>query len=194
MVVRFHDGEERCYALENVVEADVGFLPEFFKKKRVIVTTDNDDTFLVDNSELQSQSLGLPYYIHRDLRAQDPRQGAYAAWGSVVEGVLENGWFRFAGTSDPSSCFDAEDTKSGTRMVSHTTWSYSPYNGKKMFIRKSPSHDAEKIDNVIMPGETFVVCEERHVHGTTFLRLADGRGWTFNRSPGGIMCQKVNEF
>lgn len=69
-------------------------------------------------------------------------------------------------------------------------WRYRPQNEASMGIRALPDIEAAMTKYCMQPGEAFEVSEERPgPAGVTFLRLADGRGWLFDRKPGvGTMC------
>jgi hypothetical protein len=71
-------------------------------------------------------------------------------------------------------------------------WVYQPYNGVSMLIRGEDSIDGPKTDQPLGVGETFLVSQMKESDGVTYLKLADGRGWAFDRKPGfGIMCSRV---
>eukprot|EP00929_Paragymnodinium_shiwhaense_P104208 TRINITY_DN6835_c0_g1_i2.p1 TRINITY_DN6835_c0_g1~~TRINITY_DN6835_c0_g1_i2.p1 ORF type:complete len:860 (+),score=134.91 TRINITY_DN6835_c0_g1_i2:194-2773(+) len=78
---------------------------------------------------------------------------------------------------------------------------YETVNGLSIEIRSEPRIDGPLTGTRVRPGERFRVCETLVVQGmagnpesiVTYLRLADGRGWLFDRKPGfGIMCECVN--
>lgn len=76
-------------------------------------------------------------------------------------------------------------------------WKCDTVNGQPLGIRKDASTEAAQSGSVLKPGEVFSVSEKRiqsaKEGGTvTFLKLADGRGWVFDRKPGiGTMCSRV---
>ncbi|CAK0844368.1 unnamed protein product [Prorocentrum cordatum] len=78
-------------------------------------------------------------------------------------------------------------------------WVYSPENGLPIAIRRTPTiGDDELVDAAsyqMTPGEQFRAIETREgADGVLFLRLADGRGWLFDRKPGvGRMCERARE-
>lgn len=69
-------------------------------------------------------------------------------------------------------------------------WKYTPPDGKAIGIRKEPKFDAERTGANVEAGESFAVVEEKKAEeGVTFLKLADGKGWLFDRKPGvGVLC------
>mmetsp|Transcript_60134 Transcript_60134/g.196409 ORF Transcript_60134/g.196409 Transcript_60134/m.196409 type:complete len:637 (-) Transcript_60134:434-2344(-) len=71
-----------------------------------------------------------------------------------------------------------------------TLWRYSPENGARMGIRKAPKVDAELSKHVLKPNEVFWVVEElAGDEDVVYLRLLDGRGWSFDMKPNvGEMC------
>jgi len=73
-------------------------------------------------------------------------------------------------------------------------WRYMPSNGASIAIRALPAMDSPESGNILKPGTSFRVSEERAGEdGITFLKLADGRGWVFDQKPGvGIMCRRVD--
>merc|ERR1712066_934199 len=73
-----------------------------------------------------------------------------------------------------------------------TTWQYQPFNGYIMGIRPTPSHTAEGSDEEFLkPGEIFQVSQEKRGYkGAVYLKLADGRGWVWDRNTGGLLCKR----
>merc|ERR1719433_2132502 len=71
-----------------------------------------------------------------------------------------------------------------------TAWLYSPEVSALLDIRSSPDINGPRTHVVMQPGEVFMVSEEREgPEGVLYLKLADGRGWVFDRKPGsGMMC------
>jgi len=69
-------------------------------------------------------------------------------------------------------------------------WVHKPDFLAPLQIRKAPAIDAERTEHMLMPGETFCVTDEMvGQHDVRFLKLADGRGWVFDRKPGvGMTC------
>lgn len=74
-------------------------------------------------------------------------------------------------------------------------WRYRGDDNFVLAIRAGPSMDAAKSGNTLAPGDTFLVSEERRgADGILYLKLADGRGWVFERKPGvGVLCEAVKE-
>merc|ERR1711920_826136 len=64
------------------------------------------------------------------------------------------------------------------------------FDGKKLGVRATPDYNGPRTGANLIVGEQFDVCEERiNFDGVIFLKLADGRGWAFDRKPGvGEMC------
>mmetsp|Transcript_110612 Transcript_110612/g.277073 ORF Transcript_110612/g.277073 Transcript_110612/m.277073 type:complete len:879 (+) Transcript_110612:36-2672(+) len=72
-----------------------------------------------------------------------------------------------------------------------TTWRYNPYNGLPMGIRPAPRATDDNSGEFLKLGEVFKVSEEkRGPKGMIFLKLADGRGWVFDRNPMGFLCKR----
>lgn len=73
-----------------------------------------------------------------------------------------------------------------------TVWLHNPDYLAPLAIRTVPDIDGPRTGQMLMPGDVFRVCEEREGPcGILYLRLADGRGWAFNRKPGvGNMCKR----
>lgn len=90
--------------------------------------------------------------------------------------------------------FMLEQLQSRTQL-----WMYKPENGFSVAIRRTPSigrdEEVDASGYQMRPGERFRVMETREgAGGVLFLRLADGRGWLFDRKPGvGRMCERVHE-
>jgi len=73
-----------------------------------------------------------------------------------------------------------------------TQWIYNPDIKMPIDIRATPDLNGPRYPTTLSPGEIFQVAEERaSPDGIIFLRLADGRGWVFDRKPGaGNMCAR----
>lgn len=79
-----------------------------------------------------------------------------------------------------------------------TAWRCEPFDGHAMSILSGPELNAVRSGHVLDHGEDFLVCEERlgvedssTGLAVTHLRLADGRGWVFDRFPSqGVMCTR----
>lgn len=65
------------------------YVPEFVKNARVVVATKDEGLYLIDNSELQCASRAVAYRKSMDM---DDRATHGPDYGSVVHGVLRNGW------------------------------------------------------------------------------------------------------
>lgn len=78
-------------------------------------------------------------------------------------------------------------------------WKYEPFNKLPLAIRSEPSATGARTDVQVYPGDRLEISEEREgEHGVTYLKLADGRGWLFDRYPsgadgvaGGQMCVRT---
>lgn len=74
-------------------------------------------------------------------------------------------------------------------------WHYAPANGAALGVRASPGIDAEMVPGaVVEPGDLLWIAEEvPGADGVLYLRLADGRGWVFDRKPEvGAMCTRIH--
>jgi len=70
-------------------------------------------------------------------------------------------------------------------------WCFQPRSKAALAIRVLPSLDAPRTGQKILPGDAFKVSEQHKgaSRDMVFLKLADGRGWAFNRSPDvGTLC------
>jgi len=70
-------------------------------------------------------------------------------------------------------------------------WCFQPRSKAALAIRVLPSLDAPRTGQKILPGDAFKVSEQYKgpSRDMLFLKLADGRGWAFNRSPDvGTLC------
>ena len=67
--------------------------------------------------------------------------------------------------------------------------------GFPLRLRSGPSLEAAATEARLLPGQPFEVCEElRGADGVAFLRLADGRGWAFDRCfMLGLMCRPARD-
>ncbi len=73
-------------------------------------------------------------------------------------------------------------------------WKFTPSNGLPFKIRSRPSiNKRSNRGSTIQPNTVFDVCEERVFDQITCLKLADGRGWLFDRSYGRTLCVRVND-
>lgn len=65
-------------------------------------------------------------------------------------------------------------------------WLYRPPDASTLVVRAEPRLEGALTRFALRPGEVVLVAEERvDSDGVTHLRLADGRGWVFDRRPGG---------
>lgn len=115
----------------------------------------------------------VPEKAPEERAAPAPAQEAPAG---VAAGVAEG-----APESAPA---DAQPAPTASAEL--TTWVYKPENGKPFIIRDSPSIDrpSDRNATLLPPGQVLRICEEMPgQQGIVFLRLADGRGWVFDRLP-----------
>mmetsp|Transcript_73344 Transcript_73344/g.218939 ORF Transcript_73344/g.218939 Transcript_73344/m.218939 type:complete len:518 (-) Transcript_73344:147-1700(-) len=71
-------------------------------------------------------------------------------------------------------------------------WVYDPPVAYPMHLRSRPDLGAPRLrGELLRPGDVFRISEGRvGDEGVTFLRLADGRGWSFDRLPSvGVLCK-----
>merc|ERR1719464_2143065 len=59
-----------------------------------------------------------------------------------------------------------------------------------MHVRMEPEISGQKADAVLNPGDVFKISQGREgADGILYLKLADGTGWVFDRTPQGyVMC------
>lgn len=75
-------------------------------------------------------------------------------------------------------------------------WIHRPSEAAPLTIRSQPDIGGQRTAEMLMPGDVFEVSREvegRGPDGTSviYLKLADGRGWVFDRKPGaGLLCQR----
>merc|ERR1712226_1635894 len=76
------------------------------------------------------------------------------------------------------------------KKVLTTLWRYSPPDGRVLDIRIGPDINSARREDRISSGDVFQVSEEvLGPDGVLYLKLADNRGWVFDRKPGvGFMC------
>mmetsp|Transcript_61382 Transcript_61382/g.100363 ORF Transcript_61382/g.100363 Transcript_61382/m.100363 type:complete len:576 (-) Transcript_61382:108-1835(-) len=69
-------------------------------------------------------------------------------------------------------------------------WRFQPRQRGALVLRVRPGLDSPRSNQKLYPGDSFVVSEQRKgPSDLVFLKLADGRGWAFNRSPDvGTLC------
>lgn len=73
-------------------------------------------------------------------------------------------------------------------------WRYDAGDGQPLVVRSAASIGSEKTQHQLLPGTVFAIDEQRlGEDGVLYLRLADGRGWAFDRKPNvGVMCHRVS--
>uniref|UniRef100_A0A7S4VI64 Uncharacterized protein n=1 Tax=Alexandrium monilatum TaxID=311494 RepID=A0A7S4VI64_9DINO len=83
----------------------------------------------------------------------------------------------------------------GGRARQGGLWRYEPDDGNAIGIRAGPAVSAARTGNKLFPGEVFSVSQEQAGEdGILYLKLADGRGWVFDRKPEvGVMCIRHEE-
>jgi len=79
---------KKCNTAGNEGLMQTLYLPEHVKGKRVLIETENAN-YRIDNSELQSGATGLHYRMSMQL---DDRAEPMALYGSIVQGILRDGW------------------------------------------------------------------------------------------------------
>eukprot|EP00931_Biecheleriopsis_adriatica_P019790 TRINITY_DN13390_c0_g1_i1.p1 TRINITY_DN13390_c0_g1~~TRINITY_DN13390_c0_g1_i1.p1 ORF type:complete len:336 (-),score=75.23 TRINITY_DN13390_c0_g1_i1:125-1132(-) len=125
---------------------------------------------------------GLKHFWHQDLElragnlpadsAKVSRKEA-ASFAKVGKGEEKKGTKRRHSTEDCKT----DDAETGS-------WKYLVTGNKKLGIRSAPSVDAPPSPGGHLPsGSVFDVSERRRgKDGRTYLKLADGSGWTYDRS------------
>jgi hypothetical protein len=95
----------------------------------------------------------------------------------------------------PQQTYDQPMMHEMPPTTGHALWRYVPQNQASVGIRALPDIEGAMTQYLMQPGEMFEVSEEQPgPAGITFLRLADGRGWLFDRKPGiGVMCMRANQ-
>lgn len=93
----------------------------------------------------------------------------------------------------PAQIAAAAEHDSIEDKVRVTLWQYEPFNGQEMDIRTEPRINADRVSHCLSPGDMLQIVEELPgQYGVLFLRLADGRGWVFDRIPGrGRLCERL---
>mmetsp|Transcript_7041 Transcript_7041/g.13064 ORF Transcript_7041/g.13064 Transcript_7041/m.13064 type:complete len:545 (+) Transcript_7041:71-1705(+) len=99
---------------------------------------------------------------------------------------------------------DEEDLEAGCRRLRELKaqmWRYDAGDRRHLDLRSQPDIDGPRTKTTkgkgpetrLNPGDIFRVSEEREGRdGVLFLRLADGRGWAFDKKPGlGAMCFRL---
>jgi hypothetical protein len=73
-------------------------------------------------------------------------------------------------------------------------WVYEPGNSDKLELRKQPEIYGNRTGHFLEPNEEFEVVETREVGDIVFLKVAEGKGWTFDHMPGkGQLCHVMHE-
>lgn len=110
--------------------------------------------------------------------------------------MADGGCFAFMSGAKNKSKRGAKGSSdvAGAIASGENVWSCDPCNGHPLRVRSAPRLEAlVSSAPKLQPGELFVVSEEREIDGVIFLKLADDRGWLFDKKPGvGTMCTKVN--
>merc|ERR1719310_2686997 len=100
-----------------------------------------------------------------------------------------------AAVSSSASRQPSTSSASSTTPSTSERWMYKPANGLPIGIRSEPSVDATPSSHKLPPNTIFEVTET--VAGkddVLFLKLADGRGWLFDKRPCvGEMCVKATD-
>jgi len=101
------------------------YLPERVRGKQVIVCTKDAGRYRVDNSELKSTRDALSY--RRSTRIDDLAEDVPALrWGSVVEGVLQDGWLRVEVQAAESGVESGRPKRSAATREPQTFMAESP--------------------------------------------------------------------
>ena len=94
------------------------------------------------------------------------------------------------------TCFRARVRLNGGGPASDSkgsAWRYVPPTELPLAIRVLPQVVGPLTGHYLRPGEVFCVAQELYLglEGVVYLKLADGRGWAFDRLPGvGVMCER----
>eukprot|EP00933_Yihiella_yeosuensis_P018635 TRINITY_DN15227_c2_g1_i1.p1 TRINITY_DN15227_c2_g1~~TRINITY_DN15227_c2_g1_i1.p1 ORF type:complete len:955 (-),score=222.57 TRINITY_DN15227_c2_g1_i1:63-2927(-) len=77
-----------------------------------------------------------------------------------------------------------------------TLWRYSPEDGFHLDIRVVPMITGPRTGLALLAGEVFRVSQEHQgSDGVLYLKLADGRGWVFDKKDGvGSLCERCEGF
>lgn len=72
-------------------------------------------------------------------------------------------------------------------------WVFKPPETRPLDIRTEPELKSKRSTETILPGVVFEVSEEKEgADGITYLKLADGRGWAFDKIPSGlVLCARL---
>eukprot|EP00929_Paragymnodinium_shiwhaense_P001397 TRINITY_DN10162_c0_g1_i1.p1 TRINITY_DN10162_c0_g1~~TRINITY_DN10162_c0_g1_i1.p1 ORF type:complete len:1127 (-),score=274.09 TRINITY_DN10162_c0_g1_i1:93-3473(-) len=99
-----------------------------------------------------------------------------------------------ASRSSSSSSGAAVSSTAAAAASEAERWIYKPANGLAIAIRTQPEIGAKPSSWQLRPGTVFQVSETLRRDEVLYLKLADGRGWLFDRRPGvGAMCFQATE-
>jgi len=119
-----------------------------------------------------------------------PRQGTVLHADLTASDGGPAGVFRLRTLDATSAAFstrpaDAKKWLPEINVQKATVWCYTPPERRPIGIREVPEHDGPRTKQVLKPGDVFCVSAERRGTGDViWLKLADGRGWAFDRQPG----------
>mmetsp|Transcript_17760 Transcript_17760/g.44975 ORF Transcript_17760/g.44975 Transcript_17760/m.44975 type:complete len:407 (-) Transcript_17760:371-1591(-) len=184
-----HPGRRQTPRARRTVESEPSLEPEQRKQVRF---------------DLSSSPPAQPFEQHRAQAAfrQHPQQVAYrtktADFGrSDMQQLAHRTQTAEFGTADmdqvacrtPLPRFGRPDESDAP-----TAWRFDAGDGLHMDIRAEPSVGAARTGERLFPGEEFQVSQElQDRDGVFHLRLADGRGWVFDKKPGiGKMCFRTS--
>eukprot|EP00930_Biecheleria_cincta_P071301 TRINITY_DN58819_c0_g1_i1.p1 TRINITY_DN58819_c0_g1~~TRINITY_DN58819_c0_g1_i1.p1 ORF type:complete len:516 (-),score=85.97 TRINITY_DN58819_c0_g1_i1:450-1859(-) len=87
---------------------------------------------------------------------------------------------------------DLEDAATALRDLEEPMWRFDPEDNCHLDIRQQPSVDGPRHREALLAGEVFRVSQEqRGSDGINYLKLADGRGWVFEKKDGvGTLCYR----
>merc|ERR1712224_930850 len=68
-------------------------------------------------------------------------------------------------------------------------WQYLPVNNLPLDIRCEPDIRGPRTGIDLQPKEIFAVSQKVPSGDVTYLKMADGRGWVFDRTEKGVMCK-----
>lgn len=151
---------------------------------------------LTDFRDHYDHEAPIPGGFCRQQRVRTPK--ALKVGGQVA--VMEGGQGYVVGPSSSASYvkvrFDSRvDGKTSSidvlpDQVEPALWLYCPFNGLACAVRSEPVMDGQRTNFELRPGEVFNVSESVFGEdGILFLKIADGRGWVFDKTlDGGAMC------
>ena len=84
----------------------------------------------------------------------------------------------------------ADTARCCEQIESETLWQFQPYDPNlRMALRQGPSCLSDRSGRILELGSAFKVSEIVHnQYGGSWLRLANGNGWAYTNTLGGVMC------